>query len=528
MSRSMPWHGMLRSTGLILSALFFALSLTAYLVDQAVHTHAVLTWYDLNVYNDAGLITRQLPSILYTWELKPGIQFTYTPFAAVIFAGGSFLKYSALRWIMTGTGLACIPLTAWLTLGGMGRRGTGRLTAALAVSALALWIEPVVKALFLGQIEPLLMLLVVWDLTRNDDRKWKGIGIGLAAGIKLVPLIFIPYLLLAGKFRQAAVATGTFLVTVVIGFVALPKPSASYWLTGYFMRPGRTGSVHSLVNQSLLGMLARVYGTVGQALGGWLPLALAVAAGGLVGGAMLSRAGRPVQGWTLVGITSVLVSPISWDHHWVWIVPFLALLVGLAMTARPLARAGYLAAIVLIAGVMGSWPWRWSGPKAYVPRRGLLGWFVKPPEVTQLMVLHGWKLLTWNLWVVVGIVIYLALLVAAVVAWRKRPQRAVKVKAAAAPSPIDALLARADAILSGNHQLNGSGSGAAMAGKKAGEDAALDPGAPPGDPADACGEAETTASRPATAVPRPARLFPLLANSCRNAARRAWSGGPPG
>ena len=275
--RLMPWHGMLRSTGLILAALFFTLSLTAYLVDQAVHPNSVLTWYDLNVYNDAGLITRQLPSLLYTWELKPGIQFTYTPFAAVIFAGGSLLKYSALRWIMTVVGLACIPVTAWLTLGGMGRRGAGRLTAALAVSALALWIEPVAKALFLGQIEPLLMLLVVWDLTRNDARKWKGIGIGLAAGIKLVPLIFIPYLLLAGKFRQAAVATGTFGVTVVIGFIALPKPSASYWLTGYFMRPGRTGSVHSLVNQSLLGMLARVYGTAGPALGVWLPLALAVA-----------------------------------------------------------------------------------------------------------------------------------------------------------------------------------------------------------------------------------------------------------
>ena len=501
----MPWHGLLRSTGLILAALFFALALTAYLVDQAVHTHSLLTWYDLNVYNDAGLITRQLPSILYTWELKPGIQFTYTPFAAVIFAGGSFLKYSALRWIMTVVGLACIPLTAWLTLGGMGRRGTGRLAAALAVSALALWIEPVAKALFLGQIEPLLMLLVVWDLTRNDSRRWKGVGIGLAAGIKLVPLIFIPYLLLAGKFRQAAVAAGTFGVTVAIGFAALPKPSASYWLTGYFIRPGRTGSVHSLVNQSLLGMLARVYGTVGPALGVWLPLALAVAVAGLVGGAMLSRAGRPVQGWTLVGITSVLVSPISWDHHWVWVVPVLALLTGLAMTARPLARAGYLVTMVLIAGVMGSWPWQWSGPNAFVPRRGLLGWFVKPPEVTQIMVLHGWKLLTWNLWVVVGIVIYLALLVSVVAAWRKRPQRAVKVKPAAAPSPIDALLARADAILSASHPLNGSGSAAAMVGKKAAQDADPDPGSHPADPADARGEAETTASRPAAALPRPAR-----------------------
>src|SRR5437773_8165885 len=70
--RRSPWHRALGSAGLILAALFFLLSLTAYLADQAVHQHAVLTWYDLDVYNDAGLITRQLPSILYTWELKVG------------------------------------------------------------------------------------------------------------------------------------------------------------------------------------------------------------------------------------------------------------------------------------------------------------------------------------------------------------------------------------------------------------------------------------------------------------------------
>lgn len=512
---ALPWHRMLRSAGLILAALFFALSLTAYLVDQAVHRDLVLSWYDLNVYNDAGLITRQLPSILYTWELKRGIQFTYTPFSAVIFAGGSLLPFTVLRWIMTVTGLACIPLTVWLTLGGMGRRGTGRLTAALAVSALALWIEPVVKALFLGQIELLLMLVVVWDLTRKDERRWKGVGIGIAAGIKLVPLLFIPYLLLAGKFRQAAVATGAFIATVVVGFIALPRPSATYWLTGYFMRPGRTGSVHSLVNQSLLAVLARVYGTVGPALGVWLPLALAVAIIGLAGGAVLTRTGRPVQGWTLVGVTSVLVSPISWDHHWVWIVPVLALLVGLAMSARPVARVGYLVAIVIIVGLMGSWPWKWSGAKAYVPRRGLLGWFVKPPEVTQLTVLHGWKLLTWNLWVAIGAVVYLALLTAAVWAWRKRPRRVSTV--AEPSSPIDALLARADAVLNGSRPLASSGSGLAGNGQKASTGANADGNA----------EAETTASRPAATAPRPTRLLLRLTKAYRDTGvRRSGLRGP--
>jgi len=507
--RQLPWHRILVSGGLILAALFFAFSLTAYLVDQAVHRHAVVTWYDLHVYNAAGLITRQLPSILYTWEFTAGVKFTYTPFAALVFAGGSLIPFWMLRWIMTISSLAAIPLTTWLTLGAMGRRGAGRVAATLAVSALALWIQPVVKALYLGQIEPLLMLLVVWDLTRPDSRRWKGVCIGIGAGIKLVPMLFIPYLLLVGKVRQATVAAGTFIALIVLGFIVLPAPSASYWLTGYFIRPGRTGSVHSLVNQSLLGTLARLYGSAAAARPLWLPLALVVAVGGLAGGAMLSRTGRQVQGWTLVGITGVLVSPISWDHHWVWLVPVLAMLAGLAMNARPLARTAYLAAIVLVAAVTAAWPSQFSGSHAYVPRRGLLGWFVQPPEVNQIMVVHGWQLLTWNLWVAVGIVIYLGLLAGAVMAWRIRPRR--QLAAVTARSPIDALLARADAVLRGG-PLAGSGerSQNGEVGSSAGANAGFNgmAGSNGGAGADGQignGEASMDGSRPTAAAPRPAR-----------------------
>jgi hypothetical protein len=295
----------------------------------------------------------------------------------------------------------------------------------------------------------------------------------------------------------------------VLGFIVLPAPSASYWLTGYFIRPGRTGSVHSLVNQSLLGTLARLYGSAAAARPLWLPLALVVAVGGLAGGAMLSRTGRQVQGWTLVGITGVLVSPISWDHHWVWLVPVLAMLAGLAMNARPLARTAYLAAIVLVAAVTAAWPSQFSGSHAYVPRRGLLGWFVQPPEVNQIMVVHGWQLLTWNLWVAVGIVIYLGLLAAAVMAWRIRPRR--QLAAVTARSPIDALLARADAVLRGG-PLAGSGerSQNGEVGSSAGANAGFNgmAGSNGGAGADGQignGEASMDGSRPTAAAPRPAR-----------------------
>src|ERR1022692_3479606 len=442
-----PWNRTLTLAGLILATLFLALSVTAYVVDFVSHSGSMLTWYDLNVYNDAGLLSRQLPSILFSWHLTAGINFTYSPFAAIIFAGGSLIPWTTLRWMMTRAGMVSVPVTVWLTLGGMGRRVISRAAIALAVSAFALWTEPVVKALLLGQIEPLLLLLVVWDLTRSDQRWWKGIGIGLAAGLKLVPLIFIPHLLFAGKIRQAAVATAAFATTIVIGYIVLPGPSKTWWQTGYFIRPGRTGAVDALVNQSLLGALSRQLGGTTATQPIWLPIVAVVALVGVAAGGLLNRGGKPVQGWILVGITSVLVSPISWDHHWVWIVPFLALLAGLAASSRGLARWGYLLAGLATAVVFGAWPWHYSGPTAFVPGRGLLGWFVQPPQIYAVTHLHGIQLLTWNLFVVAGSVLYLIMVVAAWRVWRPRRHRRRRAIPAPTPTGTDALLARADAVL---------------------------------------------------------------------------------
>jgi alpha-1,2-mannosyltransferase len=447
-SRPVPWDRVVRWSALALAALFFLTSLTAYLTDSVTHTGRLLTWYDLNVYNDSGLITRRIPAILYTWQLVPSVKFTYTPFAGLIFAGTTFISWNTLRWGMTVLSLLAIPLTAWLTLGAMGRRGSARAAAALAVGALALWTEPVIKSLQLGQIEPLLLLLVVSDLAQKDTRPWKGAGIGLAAGIKLVPLIFIPYLLLSGKVRQAAVATGAFAATIGLGFIFLPGPSVSYWITGYFVRPGRTGGVDSLVNQSLLAFIARLSGGVANAQVTWLVTALAVMALAIAGGAVLTRTGKPVQGWVLVGVTSVLVSPISWDHHWVWIVPVLAMLAGVAMQRPGWIRWASLVLLVAVAAVYGSWPWWYTGPLAFVPERGFLAWAVQPPLIYQVTTLHGWQLLTWNLFVAVGAVLYLGMLVVAALAWRRRPRPQAPAPALpATASTTDALLARATAIL---------------------------------------------------------------------------------
>jgi alpha-1,2-mannosyltransferase len=456
--RSLIWNRTLGIASVVVAALLFATSLTAYLTDAVIHTGELLNWFDLNVYNDAGLITRQLPVYLYKWQLGPTVKFTYTPFAGVMFAAFSYISWPVLRWMMTISSLLSVPITAWLTLGAMGRRGLGRAAMALAIGSFALWTEPVTKALFLGQIEPLLLLLVVWDLTRKDEWRFKGIGVGLAAGIKLIPLLFIPYLLAAGKFRQAAAAAAAFAATVVIGFIVLPEPSISYWLSGYFVRPGRTGGVDALVNQSLLGMIARQTGGGVAAQPIWLPIAAGVALLGLAGAALLVRAGKPVHGWVLVGLTSLLVSPISWDHHWVWVIPLITLLAGEMMAGQTWRRWLYLAGAVVVTAIFGSWPWNYSGPDAYVPQRGLVGWFVRPPLSYNVLQLQGWQLLTWNLFVVAGLVIFVIMLVVAWVSWRRsrvavppppppQPPPAPEVEPLPEPELIDALLARADSLL---------------------------------------------------------------------------------
>jgi alpha-1,2-mannosyltransferase len=341
---------------LLVAIAFCAVAAAAYLADVLLHRPGqMLDWYDLNVYNHGGLIARSAPRRLYSWQLRRGIKFTYTPFAALVFAACSLLPWALLRWLMTVTSLAAIGVTLWLTLGALGWRGRQRATALTAIAAVALRLEPVQRALHLGQIEPLLMVLIVWDNCQPDHRRWKGAGIGVAAGIKLTPLVFIPYLVLTGKVRQALVVTAAFVSTVAIGFVFLPHASDKYWLTGYFLHASNVGDVKSLLNQSVLGLVARSIHSVRHATPIWLALSVVITVLGLGAAALFDRAGRAVAGWLTCELTSLLIFPISWDHHWIWAVPALALFADTALRARGAARRAWWALAAVVAVLFGAW-----------------------------------------------------------------------------------------------------------------------------------------------------------------------------
>jgi alpha-1,2-mannosyltransferase len=141
-----------------------------------------------------------------------------------------------------------------------------------------------------------------------------------------------------------------------VGFAVLPHASVQWWLGGDFLRADRTGFVGFLANQSLRGMFTRESASL--ATGQWWWLAAAVLAGvaGLVTAARLHRAGLPVHGWLTCALTGLLVSPVSWDHHWVWVAPALAVLAGSAVPTARAARWACWALAGLVAAVFGAWP----------------------------------------------------------------------------------------------------------------------------------------------------------------------------
>jgi alpha-1,2-mannosyltransferase len=390
---------------------------------------SLVNWYDFRVYWHGGLVARHSPGALYSWQFAPEVRFTYTPFAASLFAAMSLMSWTVAKWLMTGASLAALVATIAMTLRQLGWAGRRRLGAVLLLAAAAFWFEPVQRAVHLGQIELLLMALIVWDLGQPSRRWWQGAGIGLAAGIKLVPLIFIPYLLLTGRFRQAGVAVAVLAATVIAGFAVLPRASKQWWLTGYFLNTGRTGGVASLANQSLRGLLTRTAGSAHAAAPAALGAAIGAGVLGLLAAAAFHRSGRPVHGWVLCALTGLLISPISWDHHWVWVAPALTVLADSVVRARGRVRRAEWVFLGLAGLAFAAWPRVWNHDSALVPW-GLI--WLPPGSTSGLSVggshpeysWHGAQLIAGNLYVLGGLALFAIMLTAAARSWRAQPHEA--------------------------------------------------------------------------------------------------------
>jgi alpha-1,2-mannosyltransferase len=229
-------------------------------------------------------------------------------------------------------------------------------------------------------------------------------------------------MLLAGKFRQAAMACAGFAFTVLLGFVILPADSAKWWFDGLFVQGGRTGFTGWAGNQSLEGLITRLTGSVNGARPAWIVAAVVAGVAGVAAAALLDRKGHAMLGLLTAALTGLLVSPISWDHHWVWIAPGAVVAAHYAVQAwrRGASRTAWACAITAVALVawFGAWPARLFTAKLnlgndslgllWIPRNTnpvYYDWYGDRPWFPEYH-WHGLQLIAGNAYVLAGLALF--------------------------------------------------------------------------------------------------------------------------
>ncbi len=240
---------------------------------------------------------------------------TYPPVGPIFFALFEPMAAEAREILWTAVSLLALGGTTWFAAEIAGVERERRLTWCLWAFAAAAVTIPVWLTLRQGQVNIVLWLLVVVDVAAVGRRsRWSGVGIGLATAVKLVPGLFIVWLLLARRTVAAARAAAVALAATAVGWVLAPEDSRRYWSELIF-DSSRIGRVEDPRNNSLLGVVSRA---VEPGLGRtslWLVGAALIVTMGLVRGVRALRRDDLLTATAVVGCAATLVSPISWTHH---------------------------------------------------------------------------------------------------------------------------------------------------------------------------------------------------------------------
>jgi alpha-1,2-mannosyltransferase len=309
---------------------------------------AWLRWIDPSTWNlvDLDVFVRGGEAVLHGGDPYGGpadaLEFTYPPFAAVVFVPLALLGGTA-AWVMSALSLGSLVVVAWISL----REARpapehGRTTSLgwLAALVLVAWaLEPVQRTFIFGQVNLVLCALVLLDAFVVPPR-FRGYLTGLAAGIKLTPAFFVVYFAVRRDWPAVARSAASGALSVAIGWLVLPAESARYWLDDLTTMGKFGGYALEPTNQSLRAMWVRLLG--GDPGPWYLVSAAAVVVLVVWVARRLTRAQDPLAALAAVAAGSLLVSPISWTHHWVWVVPALVVM----------ARRGWRVATGVVALLM--------------------------------------------------------------------------------------------------------------------------------------------------------------------------------
>ncbi|HWG26938.1 glycosyltransferase 87 family protein [Actinospica sp.] len=294
--------------------------------------------------------------------------FTYPPISAVVMAPLAMLSTTAAGVVMTAVSLSLfICVLALFLRAAKLATGRGSWKLAAAMLPLAVLVEPVRTTLAYGQINIVLMALVAfdcllpstWFTIRGRRVGWpRGALTGVAAALKLTPLVFLLYFVARRDWRGCLSALGGFFVTTALGFVFCAHDSRQYWTSTVF-DTSRIGLHDFSSNQSISGVLFRAHltGTTENLV--WLACCAVIGLAAIVALFKTAKQGKPVTLVALAACTELLVSPVSWSHHWVWASPVLMCALVKGWRLRPTQGWRYFAGAVAVTAVFLSEPQMW-------------------------------------------------------------------------------------------------------------------------------------------------------------------------
>ncbi|MGW0501654.1 glycosyltransferase 87 family protein [Micromonospora sp. NPDC003241] len=291
--------------------------------------------------------------------------FTYPPFAGLAMLPMAHLPVAAAGLVNALVSIAALAVVLAALLRPIVDRLGWPLWYTVAIATpVALAIEPTRETLGYGQVNLLLFALIMADLvalrwrsrrgTHQADSDgpllrfvyggaWAGVGIGLATAVKLTPALFIFYLMITRQWRVAATAIGT-TVAVTIGSFGIVGAESRAYFGNVLWQTERVGAADMTPNQSLAGLLARLYDSIETPTLLWLAFAVLVLALGLSRASQSHADGDELTAFTLVGLTANVISPISWTHHLVWVIPAIIVLADAAIRRHDASRGPALRA----------------------------------------------------------------------------------------------------------------------------------------------------------------------------------------
>jgi alpha-1,2-mannosyltransferase len=283
------------------------------------------------------------------------LPFTYPPLAAIVFSPFALLSLSAASVMITAITLVLLVVATTIVLHRMNVWPETRVTAepawlrqawlaAAIVAPAVVYLEPIRANFDFGQINVVLMTLVIADCVPRKTPWPRGVLVGLAIALKLTPAVFLLYFLLRRDVRALVVATVSVTVATLIGFVLAWGDSWEYW-TKTVRNTDRIGSATLNTNQNIAGTLARLGLGEGPRFVLWTLACFAVLAL-TVWAARRVMPAEPVLALVCVAMFGLVVSPVSWSHHWVWSLP--TVLVTAIVAYR---RRHALLAVVTLAGL---------------------------------------------------------------------------------------------------------------------------------------------------------------------------------